>query len=153
MFLLDQITDGPFSGDASSQCRQKCKLCVCMCVCATKRESERERLREREREEEKAHKQGLQSILASINQLRKERVEFAYPPPVWEAGRERGREGGTGAAARSPDMDGKGWEGDFPKKRKRSGFLNGLNRTRMREEETVGEEVVREEGEVWDFLK
>lgn len=43
---------------------------------------------------------------------------------------------------------GKGERGDFPKKRKRSGFLNGLNRTRTREEETVGEEVVREEGEV-----
>lgn len=26
-----------------------------------------------------AHKQGLQRVLASINQLRKEREEFAYP--------------------------------------------------------------------------
>lgn len=61
---------------------------VCVYVCVRQRGRVRERLREREREEEKAHKQGLQSILASINQLRKERVEFAYPPPVWEAGRE-----------------------------------------------------------------
>lgn len=48
---------------------------------------------------------------------------------------------------------GEGERGIFQRK-ERSSFLNGLNRTRMREEETVGEEVVREEGEVWkDFLK
>lgn len=48
---------------------------------------------------------------------------------------------------------GKGVRGGFPKKRKRSCFLNGLNRARMKEEETVGE-VVSEEKEAWKvFLK
>lgn len=46
-----------------------------------------------------------------------------------------------------------GW-GGFPKQRKRSSFLNGLNGTRMKEEETVAEEVVNEEKEAWkDFLR
>ena len=41
-----------------------------------------------------AHKQGLQRALASINQLREEREEFAYPPGQCESERERrGREG------------------------------------------------------------
>lgn len=42
---------------------------------------------------------------------------------------------------------GKGVRGGFPKKRKRSSFLNGLNRARMKEEETVDEEVISEEKE------
>lgn len=153
MFLLDQITQAffqethPLGADGTKMQVVCLPVCVSVAVCVWERESERGKERERA-----AHKQGLQSIPASINQLRKERVEFAYPPPVWEAESEE-REGGAGSAARSLDMDGKGWEGDFPKKRKRSRFLNGLNRTRPREEETVGEEVVWEEGGVWDFLK
>ena len=73
----------------------------------------RERERERERERA-AHKQGLQRALASINQLRKEREEFAYPPASVRA---RGG-GGTGSVARSLDTDGKGSErGDFQRKK------------------------------------
>lgn len=41
-----------------------------------------------------AHKQGLQRALASINQLRKEREEFAYPPASVRA--KDGGEGGMG---------------------------------------------------------
>lgn len=39
-----------------------------------------------------AHKQGLQRALASINQLRKEREEFAYPPA--SVGAREGERGG-----------------------------------------------------------
>lgn len=49
---------------------------------------------------------------------------------------------------------GKRVRGGFPKKKKGSCFLNGLNRVRMKEEEKAGEGVVSEEKEAWKvFLK
>lgn len=67
-----------------------------------------------------AHKQGLQRALASINQLRKEREEFAYPPASVRAREgERGEGGGTGSVARSPATDGKESERGISKEKKR----------------------------------
>lgn len=110
------------------------------------------RLWERGEGEGAAHKQGLQRVLASINQLRKEREEFAYPPPVWE--REREKRGGWNWIGSQESWHGweREWEGEFPKKRKRSSFLNGLNRARTKEEETVGEDVASEDKEAWKVL-
>lgn len=61
-----------------------------------------------------AHKQGLQRALASINQLRKEREEFAYPPASVRA---RRRAGGARSAVRSLDTDGKGSKRRFSKEK------------------------------------
>lgn len=49
-------------------------------------------VREESERKRAAHKQGLQRALASINQLRKEREEFAYPPASVRA--RRGARGG-----------------------------------------------------------
>lgn len=92
-----------------------------------------------------AHKQGLQRALASINQLRKEREEFAYPPSSVRA-RERG-EWRWGELDLRPGVltwIGRGVRGVFPKKIRRSCFLNGFNRTRMKEEKKVKVESWRE---------
>lgn len=106
----------------SMQTEQKCRLCVYVCVYVRERETEREDKRERA-----AHKQGLQSILASINQLRKERVEFAYPPPVWEAEREKREGGRRGREELDPQPGvltwmGKGERGGFSKEKKEKRF-------------------------------
>lgn len=64
-FIVGPIHEWLIAVDASSGCRQN-KNAGC----------------EREEREKAADKQGLQRVLASINQLRKEREEFAYPLPV-----------------------------------------------------------------------
>ena len=100
---------------------------------------------EEQKRKRAAHKQGLQRALASINQLRKEREEFAYPPASVRA-----REGNGGRRRRRRrrrrlgEVDlwpgvltrmRRGVRGVFPKRKKRrSCFLNGLNRARMKEE-------------------
>lgn len=108
-FIVGPIHECLIAVDASSWCRQN-KNAGC------------EGGRERERA---ADKQGLQRVLASINQLRKEREEFAYPLPVWEREREKG-EGGTESTARSPDTDGKGSERGISIEKKEKQFPEWL---------------------------
>lgn len=119
------------------------------CILLMRRVQERRLWEGRAREKRAAHKQGLQRALASINQLGKEKERNLHiPPPVWERGREKG-EGGDWISSQEPWHGWeREWEGDFQRRKRRSSFLNGLNRARMKEEENVGEGSVREEKEV-----
>lgn len=101
-----------------------------------------------------AHKQGLQRALASINQLRKEREEFAFPPASVRA--REGERGGGNWICSQESWHGweREWEGDFQRKKGEAVSWMAWIEQGWRKRKQVGEGVVGEEREVWKvFLK